>query len=1123
LIHKHQLITVLVIVLVSFNLMTFSQDNFETEKLKILNGKYFNIQKLIEKKKYKIAANLCQSIIKKDMEFYPIYLLYVNLSKENKTLDNTIVFLKKMLKSSNNSYIYFGLGLCFEAKEDKTEAIKNFKNAIDLNAPFLNVYKKLASYIRPDSSEDILNYFKNKMNKNPDNFFLSLQMAEIYGYKLKKRETALEYFNKALEVVNKKGDKNLEGIYYNSIGSFHFYKTGLNTALKYYKKAVDVISSTEDVDSLGSALYNVGLIRCYQGDFTGAIKDYQKALDNATIIQNKRKEAKYLRGIGLNYCRLDNLKEGLNYYKKARNTAVESGDLKANGKYLSDIAIVYGIKGDFKKSIKYYLEALKIARMRSDIYRELWIMNDLGVNYKNAGKYNKALDYYFQILKKTKTIAKKIPYTEQKIYIDIGTVYMKLHNYDQALKYLQLAYRFLKKKGSKDLLSRCLKDIAYVYIYKREFLQAIDYLDKSLAFIREMKVKKSHIIALLYKASIYIKLKKYQKALEELNEANILIRKKKKMSLQLRHNLLIGTINYHLGKYNDSKKIFNQIIKVSKNLNFYEIQIKAYDKLAKISQIENKLNIAISYYKKALNIIENIRDRIQQQELKSFYSQSYINIYNDFINLLYKLHKQKPSKGYDRLCFFYIEKATARTFLENLQENKNLFNKNLNPELKEEITDVTYKISQFQTKLIKLGDKKKKQTIIDQLLMHEDKYQLLKEKIKRENPQYAQFAYHEPRTLENIQSMLPDKKTAIIEYFIYKQNAFIVLISNKNFTIHKLHFSNIKQKRISYYIRLLSQNKNKEFPGIAAGKKLFKELLGQVSDNIKKINRLIIIPHGQLHYFPFESLVFPRGKLEGKFIVEKYSISYAPSASSLFNILNREKGIIPEKHFLGFADPYYKIMQDKTDVILDDTISRGYYKDNKDKFPSLKYSREEVKKISRLFKGKIYENYFGKKATEEKIKSLRLEDFRIIHFATHGFLDQNVPARSSIVFTLDEDPQEDGFFQVREIYETKLNADMVVLSACNTGKGKLVRGEGILGLYRAFLIAGARSVVMSLWSINDKVTSIFMKHFYKLMLKGRTKVDALRLTKIKMIRSKFNHPSYWAPFILTGDSDSVIK
>ncbi len=179
--------------------------------------------------------------------------------------------------------------------------------------------------------------------------------------------------------------------------------------------------------------------------------------------------------------------------------------------------------------------------------------------------------------------------------------------------------------------------------------------------------------------------------------------------------------------------------------------------------------------------------------------------------------------------------------------------------------------------------------------------------------------------------------------------------------------------------------------------------------------------------------------------------------------------------------------------------------------------------ISRLFSRARTRVITGSEATEEAVKGTSLSAYRIIHFATHGLLDEYVSSRSALVLTLDDDPAEDGFFQAREIYDLKLDADLVVLSACQTARGVIEKGEGLSGLARAFFCAGARSVLASLWDVNDRSTGPFMKEFYGYLVKGVSKEEALRQAKLKMLGSRYSHPYYWAPFILMGESSSSVS
>jgi len=206
-----------------------------------------------------------------------------------------------------------------------------------------------------------------------------------------------------------------------------------------------------------------------------------------------------------------------------------------------------------------------------------------------------------------------------------------------------------------------------------------------------------------------------------------------------------------------------------------------------------------------------------------------------------------------------------------------------------------------------------------------------------------------------------------------------------------------------------------------------------------------------------------------------------------------------------------------------DDIFQDFFSSSTFNLSRLKYSSFEIQKIASLFNKTKIKYFERNKASEEQLKAMNLTDYKIIHFATHSLIDDKQPARSSIVLSLDKDPQEDGFLQMREVYNLKLNADLVVLSACQTGLGQFIKGEGIEGINRAFFYAGASTVLMSLWSVNDQASAQLMERFYYHLHAGKSITKALQAAKLEMISSKIlSHPYYWAGFIVSGDADRVI-
>ncbi len=256
-------------------------------------------------------------------------------------------------------------------------------------------------------------------------------------------------------------------------------------------------------------------------------------------------------------------------------------------------------------------------------------------------------------------------------------------------------------------------------------------------------------------------------------------------------------------------------------------------------------------------------------------------------------------------------------------------------------------------------------------------------------------------------------------------------------------------------------------------------------------------------------------------MLERFAISYAPSGSALAAVAANSMRV-QSKGFMAFGDPVYQqadLGQERSAAPAREATTPGYLLERGLDLRRLPYTRTEVTSIGSLFPAADSKVFLGLDANEQKVKSEPLERYRYVHFATHGVVDEENPARSGVILSLEGNEREDGVLQMSEIMRLKLNSDLVTLSACRTGMGKIVSGEGVLGLTRAFLYAGTRSVVASLWNVNDTATADLMKEFYQNLNRGLAKDEALRRAKLRLLHGKqqtWHHPYFWASFVLVG-------
>jgi CHAT domain-containing protein len=295
--------------------------------------------------------------------------------------------------------------------------------------------------------------------------------------------------------------------------------------------------------------------------------------------------------------------------------------------------------------------------------------------------------------------------------------------------------------------------------------------------------------------------------------------------------------------------------------------------------------------------------------------------------------------------------------------------------------------------------------------------------------------------------------------------------------------------------------------------------LRPVEEIIKGKRRLLIAPDGPLYYLPFECLLMQPVRTDHPdfsklpYIVRDFEVQYIPSASVLASMLSEKRlsaGKPAQKELLAFADPSLSAESGKNTS----STVRSWV----GTLTQLPYTRTEVEGIASLYPTESVSVFVGNEATEKKLKQTDLEIYRRLHFASHGLIDEDKPEFSALVLSPDKEDSEDGFLTMREVFELKMNADLVVLSACKTGLGKTIRGEGVSGLSRAFLSSGAQNVLVSLWNVYDLSTATFMKDFYREMeQKDADKLKGLKDARVLMIQSgKYSHPYYWAPFVLVG-------
>jgi CHAT domain-containing protein len=711
---------------------------------------------------------------------------------------------------------------------------------------------------------------------------------------------------------------------------------------------------------------------------------------------------------------------------------------------------------------------------------------------------------------------------------NLSLVFWDIGELDRALEYLSKTLDIDRQLKDEEGISIDLLNIGETYRRKGllsekrdDFISSLKYYNSSLEISKNNHYEKLEIKALNNIGAVYSQLAEHGIALDYFKNGYEKAKRTndiEEMSILLTN---LGIVYSSLGKYKESTQYYKEAISLALQFRGDKILWEAYLEIANVYKKQNIFIEALANYKNSISIIENVRSQINLEEYKAGYmgTDKRLEAYQNLLDLLVTVDNLNHKENYGPDIFNFFERAKARAFLDSLEISNIEIKDGASQMLINQEAEIMGDISRAYAELLTPQlSAEKKNSLNQNLESLENQLQTVKRKIREMSPAYAGLKYPEIITLKEAQEKLADSETAFFAYSLGKEKSYAFVLTRHQFKVFPLPPVKELRNQIQAHLKAISDPANLDF---RTGYDLYMKLISP--GLVKGIKKIIIIPDDFLYFLPFETLL--RQNNNQSWLIEEYKISYSPSLSSLREIIQRKKdlGIKAKQDLLAIGDPDYGTFEATSQGEKNNTdLSSNYGLSSDFKLNRLQYSGLEIDKIASLFprnKIKILEKDL---ASEETLKAQNLRGYKIIHFATHGLIDDKKPARSAIVLKLDQDPQEDGFLQMREIFNLKLNADLVTLSACQTGGGQLIRGEGIEGLSRAFFYAGASSVLMSLWAVNDQATYQLMERFYSHLRSSESLTSALQKAQVEMIDSgTLSHPYYWAGFIISGNSNTA--
>lgn len=928
-------------------------------------------------------------------------------------------------------------------------------------------------------------------------------------------DEAISLLNRSIDFkVKRFGQKDTSlSLSYNGLGTAFFYKGDYNNALKNYSLAYNIALQKrypEDAD-LAMFMQNIGIINAQKGDYEKAEEAFTTSLKiNEKVLKSDDPE---LAMINLNVGRLKALLnkdlEALDFYNKAEEIIAKKSEPE-HPYYI----YIYSNKGqtyvhlaDYEKALIFFNKALALANSTLDNkHPQILSLNmNIGYVYEKKKEFGNALKYYLASLPEDAKNPSVI-----KTYGNLASLYSSMNDKSKAneyyLKSLSLAENFYGKDHPETGL--LYTRYGYFLLSDPHINDEIAFFNKALAISLKNYGLKSREVSNNYThiGNVYLMNNEFDKALSSYQKAII--------SIVDDFNDNSIEVNPNLEKINPDRYLVNAL----------SGKAEAFA----LKGGEKNLSNSLSSYKLSIQIIDKLRSTYQDEESKLLISEEAKTLFQKTVDVAVKLYNTTGNKKYLSEAFQYSDKSKSAVLINSVKDiEAQYFGKIpqniVNLEKKLKLSIGTFRRFIYEEKQKINPDGNKISEFESKVFDFSVRYDSLIRVLEKQYPDYYKLKYSEPVVeIHNIQTSL-EKDRLLIEYMITDSVLHIFAINRSSFEIFSQKIDSSFFWDITTIVATTSNNSmgsttDSDFRKYAlAANRLYNTLIEPVKEKFHE-NKLIIIPDGEIGYISFDMLLteLPDTTIMDyrrlPYMIEKNIVSYSTSALFQFNKI-RKRDASPTRNVLAMAPSYDNLVKDGKTTFIDDNGKNIYLLP----IPGVEKEMEGIG--NSLFSKKIR----GDKATESKFKK-EVGKYNVLHLAMHTLINNNQPMLSKLVFYQNNDTIEDGMLNTYELFSMDLNANLAVLSACNTGSGKLIKGEGIMNLARGFIFAGVPSIVMTMWSVDDQSSALIVKNFYQYLEKGLSKDEALRQSKLDLLKEGDplrSHPFYWAAYVNIGDNSPV--
>lgn len=915
--------------------------------------------------------------------------------------------------------------------------------------------------------------------------------------------------------------------------SVETYKTeNIEKGVKKLELALDKFQECNNDWYSCIVLNNLGNVYYAAGKFVKASEFYEKALFLSQKIQDKMLEAYSLDSKGLIFYSLGNYEKAIENQEKALVICESFGDDAKMAYLLNNLANSYQSLGNFDEARKLLERAIEIHKKTSPLDEYFVSCYNLNLIYKKQGNYQQAISLAIENQKTSKDCSQRMKGYANNM---LSSLYKDINDIDAAISYSEEAIKHFKESGNIGGEAEALVNLGGCYALKKD-------TDKSLKYYREILTKEELVkpvkVDVLNKiASLYLLLSDFNKAENYFNDA-LKIAKATNLRYQEGITLLgLGKLALNLADYNLAHKRFQEALVLFSEIGITQLKGETLFNIAKLEFKQGRYGESENLIKSAIDIAESIRDNFSVKEFKILYFSTIKEYYDLYIQILNQKYKKSKKKSDLEVLLVVVEKSRSRSLSEIIKENYFATTTFKSEPLQRHFT-LQLQISQNLREQLDLINKnynlEKLTTLQKQMLDLRNESYKIEGELKQKTPNFVRITETTSVSITQVQNLLDDTST-LLEYYLAPSESFVFVITKDTFDIVNLSSSNEVEDKVRELYKVLSNNTvsdsldsfstpdSKFAEYYNQSKNLSKLLIEPINNKLLK-KQIIIVANGSLNYLPWSVLPNPNMNVDQNTpLIMEHQIAVLPSISTFLSQKTLRNFPVVNSA-LVVCDPVsssddirlkgVKTLDTKELIAQNKTRPPGL----REGFGRLRFAQHERDAIKQVIpKPKILEGF---DATIENLYKLKATRYKIFHFITHAISNKTDASLSSIILSGYDNKGYStvGYLTLPDIVNLQISADLVILSACQTGIGKEVIGEGMLGFTYAFMSIGATKLITTLWDIDDESTSALMTIFYQKLATGKKPAEALREAQIEIMQQeKWANPFYWAGFTFTGD------